>query len=206
MYDTNTLKVKKRYDRASFIRDSVDYPMEKLYYKRWRKKLLSHLKCDVLEIGIGTGKNLEFYGNKANVTGIDISKGMLSRARINAKGLGREFNLLIADAQNLMFADNSFDFVIGFLVLCSIPDPVRALKEMARVVKPGGKIILVEHVLSKSMFIALIENMFNPFPKYLFGFEINRDTRRNIEKAGLKMIEDKNLALFDVFRLFVAGK
>ena len=100
------------------------------------------------------------------------------------------------------FEDNSFDYVIATFVFCSVPDPVKGLEEIRRVLKPEGRIILIEHVLSNYKTIAVFEHLHNPITKTFFGFNVNRDTKNNILKAGIKIEEDKELALFDVFRKF----
>ena len=110
------------------------------------------------------------------------------------------------DAQNLKFKDNSFDYIICTFVLCSVPDPVKTLKEMKRVVKPNGKILMIEHMLSKNKLIAFYEHIHNPITRFLFGFNVNRKTDENVEKAGLKIRKMQNMALFDVFRKIEAGK
>lgn len=204
--EKQTKSVKKKYDRISFLYDLLDYPCRLLFFKSWRKKYLSGLKGNILEIGVGTGKNLPYYDYKnARVTGIDISEGMLKKAKKRAKGNSR-IKLRLMDAQNLEFKKDSFDVIVTTFVLCSIPDPVKSLKEMKRVLKPNGRILMIEHVLSKNKILAFFEHIHNPITKFLFGFNVNRNTKQNIKKSGLRIIKDKNLALKDVFRLFIAKK
>ena len=110
------------------------------------------------------------------------------------------------DAENLNFTDSEFDYVVATFALCSVPDPVRTVKEMKRVLKPNGRIILIEHVLSKNKLIALLERLHNPLTSGLLGFNVDRDTKSNIEKAGVRVERDENLALLDVFRKFTCPK
>ena len=131
---------------------------------------------------------------------------MMEKAQIKARDLDINITFHNMDAQNLNFKDNSFDVVIDTFVLCSVPDPVKALKEMKRVLKKDGKIIIIEHILSKHKIIALWQHLHNPITKRLLGFNVNRDTKANIEKAGLKIINDEKLALFDIFRKFTCTK
>ena len=110
------------------------------------------------------------------------------------------------NAEYLDFENDHFDYVVTSCVFCSVPDPVKGLMEIRRVLKPSGKLIMMEHVLSEHVLIALIEHMNNPISKLLTGVNINRNTCQNVIDAGMKISDEKNLALFDVFKLFVAEK
>lgn len=173
--------------------------MEHFLYGKWREEALSGLSGKVLEVGVGTGRNLKYYPASCSVIGIDISAGMLEKARKKARGT-KNVTLLIMDAEYLEFPDNSFDYVVTTFVLCSIPDPVKALKEMRRVLKPSGELIALEHMLSSNPLIAHIENLINPITFFLIGVNVNRNTVKNIEKAGFIIEEAKNLAFQDVFK------
>jgi ubiquinone/menaquinone biosynthesis C-methylase UbiE len=102
----------------------------------------------VLEVGIGTGVNLPFYPPAAVVHGVDLSKPMLERALARAHRLGRQLSVETMDAERLPFPDQSFDTVVSTLTLCTMPDPLRLLREMARVCRPDGRVLLLEHGLS----------------------------------------------------------
>jgi len=202
-----TFKIQKKYNRNAIVYDLIEFPVEKVLYSKWRKKYFSNLIGKVLDVGIGTGKNIDYYNNEAEVTGIDFSKKMLEKAKRKFKKSGRKnISLKLMDVENLKFRDNSFDYVITSSVFCSVPNPIEGLKEIKRVLKPNGKLIMVEHVLSKNKIIAFFENLFNPMVKFLTGVNINRNTRQNIEKSGMVVKKEKNLALIDIFRLFVAKK
>ena len=110
------------------------------------------------------------------------------------------------DAENLKFKDNSFDYVVTTCVFCSVPDPIKGLEEIRRVLKPTGKLIMIEHVLSKNPVISLIEQVNNPITNLFMGVNINRDTEQNIIHAGMRITDNRNLALIDVFKLFIARK
>jgi|SRR3989344_353170 len=202
-----TEKTMGKYNRFSYIYDLFESPMENSVFKKWRADLINPLRGNILEVGVGTGKNLSYYNKEAKITGIDLSPGMLSKAKERLKLLRRRnISLIEMDAQNLKFKDNSFDYIICTFVLCSVPDPVKTLKEMKRVVKPNGKILMIEHMLSKNKLIAFYEHIHNPITRFLFGFNVNRKTDENVEKAGLKIRKMQNMALFDVFRKIEAGK
>ncbi len=193
------MSVVAKYNRLSAVYDLMEWPVEFLFYKKWRKEALSGLKGMVLEVGVGTGKNLKYYPKGCSVIGIDISEGMLEKARKRAEGLNN-VTLLLMDAEHLEFPDNSFDYVITTFVLCSIPDPAKALKEMHRVLKPDGEMINIEHMRSSTRWIASYEDFINPISVDLTGVNVNRKTVENIGKAGFTIKDVKNLAFKDVFR------
>ncbi len=199
--------IKKKYDRNAALYDFLEYPAEKLLFSKWRKKYFSMPAGNILDVGVGTGKDIDYYSDQAEVIGIDFSERMLKKAIRKLKKSGRKnVTLMKMDVEDLKFEENSFDTIITSVVFCSVPDPVKGLLEIKRVLKPTGRLVMVEHVLSKNKAIAFIENLFNPITRAITGVNINRNTRENIERAGMIVIEEKNLALIDVFRLFVAKK
>ena len=193
------MSVAEKYNRMSAVYDLMESPMESFFYSKWRKEALSGLRGMVLEVGVGTGKNLKYYPEDCSVIGIDNSEGMLEKAREKAEGM-KNVTLLLMDAEHLEFPDNSFDYVIMTFVLCSIPDPVKALKEMRRVLKPDGEMINIEHMRSSIRWIAASEDFINRFSVDLAGFNVNRKTVENVGKAGFTIKDVKNLAFRDVFR------
>ena len=197
--------VEKKYNRFSVVYDALEWPVEKLLFGKWRKKVISAAKGNILEVGVGTGKNLPYYSKNAKVTGIDISKGMLAKAIKKSKNLKINCSLLLMNAENTKFSNNSFDTVLCTFILCSVPNPVKTLKEMRRVCKLNGRIIMIEHVLSKNRLIALWQRIHNPITRWLVGVNISRDTAENIRKAGLKIVKEENLAVKDVFKFFVCS-
>ena len=203
----NELPTLNKYNRLARVYDLFHKPVEKIWFGKWRKKYLAPLTGKILEVGIGTGKNIDYYNKNAEVIGIDFSEKMLEKAKerlINSNK--KNITLKQMDAENLKFKDNSFDYVVTTFVFCSIPNPVKALTEINRVLKPNGKLIMIEHVLSKNKIISLIERIHNPLTKFFMGVNINRDTKQNIIDLGMIIAKDENLALFDVFRLFVVKK
>jgi demethylmenaquinone methyltransferase/2-methoxy-6-polyprenyl-1,4-benzoquinol methylase len=194
------MSVLSKYDRISPIYDLMEAPVELFLFRKWRRAVLSDLHGSVLEVGTGTGKNLEYYPKDCKVTAIDISPKMLEHAKKRMAGMDN-ISLLVMDAEKLAFADNSFDYVITTFVLCSIPNPVAALREMRRVCKPDGLVINLEHMRSSNRMLTFLENVLNPISVFFMGVNLNRKTVENIKKAGFSVVEEKHLALRDVFRL-----
>ncbi|MRG77954.1 MAG: methyltransferase domain-containing protein [ANME-2 cluster archaeon] len=194
------MSVLSKYDRISPIYDLMEAPVELFLFRKWRRAVLSDLHGSVLEVGTGTGKNLEYYPKDCKVTAIDISPKMLEHAKKRMAGMDN-ISLQVMDAELLAFADNSFDYVITTFVLCSIPNPVAALREMRRVCKPDGLVINLEHMRSSNRMLTFLENVLNPISVFFMGVNLNRKTVENIKKAGLSVVEEKHLALRDVFRL-----
>ncbi|HHV23174.1 MAG: class I SAM-dependent methyltransferase [Methanosarcina sp.] len=192
-----------KYNQIAPIYELIDLPLELLFFRKWRKEALSSLSGKILEVGIGTGRNLKYYPAGCRVIGIDKSEGMLQRAREKVKGR-KNVTLYPMDAEHLDFPDNSFDYVVTTFVLCTIPDPVKALKEMRRVLKPSGELVAVEHVHSSNPFIARIEDLINPVLFFLLGDHTTRHTVKNIEEAGFTIKNTKKLAFRDVFRKILA--
>lgn len=189
----NTDKIRKRYDRVSKVYDLLEQPMEVMSLKRWRLEVTKDLKGKVLEVGVGTGKNIPYYPDNLDITAIDFSDKMLSKAREKAKKYNKKVELIQMDAQIMDFADNTFDMVFTTCVFCSVPDPVKGLKEIRRVCKPDGKIIMIEHVRSDGKVLGVVMDIFNPLTVNLYGANINRRTVENVEKAGFFKVEVINL-------------
>ncbi|HYE84490.1 MAG TPA: class I SAM-dependent methyltransferase [Clostridia bacterium] len=186
-------KTMRRYDRVSAIYDIFEAPMEMVALKQWRKGLMDELYGNVLEVGVGTGKNIEYYPKGIDITGIDFSQGMLKRARQRAEKLGKKVELLQMDAQSMDFSDNTFDTVFTTCVFCSVPDPVIGLKEIRRVCKESGRIILIEHVRSEKKLLGLLMDVLNPVVVNLYGANINRRTVENVRNAGFADIHVTDL-------------
>jgi len=202
-----TIKIKEKYNHIARFYDLHSILAEKIWFTKWRNQFILPLKGKILEVGIGTGKNIWYYNKEAEVVGIDFSENMLQITKEKLIKSGkRNIALKQMDVENLKFKDNSFDYVVTTCVFCSVPNPIKGLEEIRRVLKPTGKLIMIEHVLSKNPVIALIENVLNPITKLFMGANINRNTRQNIIQTGMKITEDKNLALLDVFKLFIARK
>lgn len=194
----HTETIRTRYDRTAKWYDF----MEHMFSPELRRKVLAPARGEALEVGVGTGKNLLHYPPGCRVTGIDFSAGMLARAQAKAAQAPVPVTLLQMDAQEMSFADASFDTVVATCVFCSVPDPIKGLHEVRRVCRPGGQIILLEHIRSDHPLLGRIMDWLNPFSLYLVGSNINRRTVENVERAGLiiEHIDDVNLPIVKLIK------
>lgn len=197
MTTDQTRVTQQRYDRQVSLYDLKELPMELFGFKKWRKHLWESIKPGrVLEIGIGTGKNLPFHPDGARVVAIDISPRMLERASLKVQREGRDVDLVLADAQNLPFRDGTFDAAAATFVFCSVPDAVRGLTEANRVVKPSsGRVELLEHVRSGWAVAGWVMDRLNPMVVRMMGANINRDTVGNVSQAGIQIDQVESRAL-----------
>lgn len=162
-------------------------------FGRWRATLWERVHGPrVLELGVGTGKNFAYYPPEARVTGIDLSPRMLERARERAAD-AVAVDLQVADAQALPFPDASFDTVVATFVFCSVPDPLQGLREAYRVLVPGGKLVLLEHVLSRRPVLRVLMRAGNPIVVRMMGANINRETVGNVDRAGFHLTRVEEL-------------
>lgn len=170
------------------IYDGAMRPVEKLFMRELRRRLVGTARGRVLEIGIGTGANLPYYPAETELTGIDPNEGFLERARQRAHALGRPVTLLAAHAETLPFADRSFDTVVATLVFCTVTDPLQALSEVHRVLKPHGQFKLIEHVRMPNPLGARIQDLVTPLWKHIAsGCHLNRDTLSLVQSNGFQV-------------------
>ncbi len=186
---SETRMTRRRYDRIAPVYDLAEWMME-LWVRRWRRDMWSRLGdgC-VLELGVGTGKSFRYHPASREIVAVDLSERMLRRAQRRSTRLNRSVWLAVADAQELPFADASFDVVAATFLFCSVPDPVRGLTEARRVLRPGGRLLLLEHVLSNRPPLRQLMRWLDPIPYHLWGAHIDRDTADNVSQAGFVDIE-----------------
>lgn len=204
--DRATERARRAYDRASRWYDIEEWLPERLAFRKWRRQLWDMVPDGrVLEVGVGTGKNLRYYREGHSVTAIDFSPKMIERARKIASQWGIKADLLLMDAQALEFGDSTFDSAVSTFVFCSVPDPVQGLREVSRILRPGGHAYLLEHVLSGKQPMRWVMQWLNGLVSTIGGANINRDTVANVEAAGLTVVEVRNL-WSDVVKLIVVEK
>jgi len=187
------------YDKFARRYDSFFAPLERLGLERSRQEALSLLPVDarILELGCGTGANFQFYPTSRSAISTEFSIEMIKTARSKATT-----NILVnADAQFLPFGKSEFDAAFATLVFCSIPDPALAFNEIKRVVKPGGKVILLEHVRPNGV-LGYIFDALNVCTRSLFEDHFNRRTAQIAASCGIEGIEVKS-KLFGIVNLIV---
>ncbi|HSP10083.1 MAG TPA: class I SAM-dependent methyltransferase [Candidatus Dormibacteraeota bacterium] len=153
-----------------------------------RKKVGESVRGKVLDIGFGTGLSLPHYPPTVEVTGIDASLPMLQFARAESGKSGRSALLVEMDAEHLAFADRTFDSVAFNLCLCTIGDPLRAVREAIRVAKPGAPMVFLEHVRSNLLPVAAVQEVFSPLLVALQADHFNRNTAQTVRRAGVEIV------------------
>ena len=181
--------VARVYDRIAPLYDWFEAPMDRFGGRERRARVVGDAHGKVLEVGVGTGRNLSLYPPDARVTAVDVSERMLEEASKRAGEAAQPVELEWADAEALPFADGTFDAVTATCVFCSVEDPVQGLREVRRVVKSGGEVRLLEHVRPRNPALGKVFDWLSPLTRRLFGPEINRRTEENVEQAGLEIVE-----------------
>ena len=195
---------RRKWDTAS---KGYDFINSRGPHKRWaayKRTFYAPMRGRVLFLAVGTGLDLQFFPPGQDATGLDISPGMLEKARPRAREYDGKIELLEMDAQEMAFAGDTFDQVFTSCTFCSVPDPVQGLREIRRVLKPGGELRMFEHTRSRWFPFNLMLHVMNPVSRRL-GPELIRDTVGNVEKAGFALREVRNLYL-DVVKTIVAVK
>ncbi|MCP2255837.1 Methyltransferase domain-containing protein [Prauserella aidingensis] len=160
----STARIRQDYDAYAARYDRETSVYERTMLGDGRGWACSQARGDVLEVAIGTGRNLPFYPRSARLSGIELSPAMLARARARAGDLGRDVQLVEGDAQALPFRDAAFDTVVCTLGLSSIPDDRAAVVEMHRVLRRGGHVVLLGHVASPYRPLRTWQRLLERFP------------------------------------------
>jgi ubiquinone/menaquinone biosynthesis C-methylase UbiE len=161
---------------------------------------------DVLEVAVGTGLNLPEYPLDTRVTGIDLSPEMVELARRRISLSGHHMDLRTGDAQDLAFDDASFDVVVCTYSLCNIPDPALAIAEMRRVLRPGGRLILVDHVGSTSRLVYGLQKVIEPLSVRFDGDWLTRRPSVEVHRQGFDVVEQERHGFAGIVERLVALK
>jgi ubiquinone/menaquinone biosynthesis C-methylase UbiE len=191
------------YERVfAAVYDRLSARTEESFGAELKRKLLANVQGRVLEIGVGTGLSFPHYPPVEALVAVDPSEPMLQRARQRAAELGRKVTLVEAPAEGLPFEDDSFDTVVSLAVLCTVDDQARALSEIRRVLRPGGRLVFLEHVRSAEPKLASWQDRLErPWGWFAGGCHPNRRTLEAIGAAGFDVIELEREDLPDIPRL-----
>ena len=192
-YPTLTRKLSRKWDRHASTYDRMSEPMDNMLgFAQARARLFAGLRGTILEVGVGTGRNLPYYPQDARMIALDLSRGMLERAEHRARALSRHVVFVVGDVEDLPFEDGSLDAVVGSGVFCCVPDVARGFREIKRVLKPGGKIVLLEHIRPHGV-LGLLFDLLDPLVSRLMGSHINRRTLESMRAAGLVIEHEENM-------------
>lgn len=198
---SETRRVRSLYDKQASRYDRRVQLMEKLVFGDGREWVCSQASGDVLEVAVGTGRNLGLYPRGARLTGLDLSPAMLKVARERARELGVSVDLREGDAQTLEFPDASFDTVVCTLSLCTIPDDRKAVSEMRRVLRPGGRLLLLDHVRASSRLGRAVQRLLEPLAVKFGGDHLLRRPLEHVQAKGFVVERRERYKLGIVERL-----
>ncbi len=185
----------KQYNRIASVYDILDAIPERLLYRSWRRQLWDRVAAGkILEIGVGTGKNMQFYPPGVQVTAIDISSKMLEGAAARtASRPDISIELLVMDVSELSFDTALFDIVVGSFILMVVPDPPKALQEIKRVCKPGGQLLLLEFTRSDNPLVAFLQDLGTPLTRAIYHAYANRDIAMMVQSSGFKIVKTEEV-------------
>jgi len=193
----------KKWDKASSCFD-IGKKAEERRYGSYKRSLFSKARGKCLLVAVGTGADFKFLPEGLDIVAIDFSPEMLKKAEEKVPSYKGNLSLKEANVENLGFDDESFDTVITSCTFCSVPNPVDGLKELRRVLKDDGQILMFEHIRAGNFLLGTMMDIMNPIIN-LFGPNLNRTTGENLKKAGFKLTRDFNVYL-DMVKLYEAKK
>jgi ubiquinone/menaquinone biosynthesis C-methylase UbiE/predicted ester cyclase len=191
MPPSETERVRRIFDKQAPKYDKSMSRFERLLFAGNREWVCAQARGQVLDIAAGTARNLPYYPSDATLTGIELSPEMAALGRTRAEDLGRQFEMVVGDATALPFADQSFDTVVCTYGLCTIPDDAAAVREAKRVLRPGGRILLAEHVRSPNPIIRTIQRVLEPVAHRLGGDHLLREPLDHLAAEGFQVDEVK---------------
>ncbi len=192
-----------KWDRAADGIDKTAVGVERRYGK-YKRDLFAGARGRVILVAAGTGQDFASLPENLRVTAVDFSRAMLEKAGPRAARYKGELNLARMDVQRLAFRDGTFDTVITSCTFCSVQNPVEGLRELNRVLKPDGRLLMFEHVRAGNPFLGILMDLMTPISR-LVGPDLNRRTGENVRKAGFEIVREFNVYL-DVVKIFEAIK
>ena len=182
-----TERVRRVYEKEAPRYDRQMRCFDRALFADGREWVCARAEGDVLEVAVGTGRNLGHYSEGVRLTGIEFSPAMLDIARARAARLGVAVDLRVGDAQALDFPDASFDTVVCTLALCMIPDDRAAVAEMKRVLRPGGRLLLLEHVRSPVAAVRLVQRVLDPLAVRFEADHLLREPLEHLQAEGMEI-------------------
>ena len=186
-----TDRIRKIFDKQAPKYDRSMARFERFLFAGTREWACSRAQGDVLEIAAGTARNLDHYPADLKLTAVELSPEMAELGRQKAAQLGREIDMRVGDAESLDFADESFDTVVCTYGLCTIPDDRAAVREAKRVLRPGGRILLAEHVRSPNRLVRTIQRLIDPLAHRFGGDHLLREPLEPLAEEGFEVEEVK---------------
>ena len=177
---------RQKWDRVARSYDLMNGYGQELRWAPFKRRLFDRMRGRIIFASIGTGQDIQFFPPGRDITGIDISPGMLERARPRAAAYPGRLELRQIDLHDLDYPDGSFDQAFTACTFCSVPRPVEGLRMLRRVLKPGGELCMFEHTGSRYFPFNLMLNLMTPLSRR-FGPEMNRDTVANVARAGFEV-------------------
>jgi SAM-dependent methyltransferase len=199
------MALKRKYRRIARWYDTLDASFERRRYQPIRPALFAGLHGRILDAGAGTGCNLPFHPRDALVIGVDLSEAMLGRAAARRDALGLTTPLAVMDIRQAALPDACFDSVVATFLFCVLApeDQAPALRELKRVVRPGGEIRLLEYVYSADPLRRLVQKLWSPWVRFAYGAGFDRETARRVPEAGLELRAER-LVFLDMIKLIIA--
>ena len=196
-----------RYQRIARLYDLLDLPFEHKRYQPLRGPMFEGLSGRLLDAGVGTGRNIPFYPEGAEMTGIDLSPAMLVRAERRRAQVGRAVDLVEMNALQCAFPDNTFDGIVSTFMFCVLDYDLQrpALEELGRILKPGAELRLLEYSYSADPKRRFIMSLWAPWVHFAYGARFDRNTHEHVGPAGLELVEER-FVLMDVIRMITARK
>ena len=196
-----TAKAVRVWDKAAPRYDRDIEFWERVQFGGGREWIGARVKGRVLEVAVGTGRNFDFYPRAVDITGVDLSPDMLDFARRHATDLDLEVDLRVAAAEALPFDNDSFDTAVCTLSLCAIPDPAASIAEMKRVLRPGGQLLLLDHIGSSWWPIWAVQRLIEQLTIRTAGEHMTRRQLPLVEDAGFDIVETQRLKAGTVERI-----
>jgi ubiquinone/menaquinone biosynthesis C-methylase UbiE len=183
----------ERYQRIAWAYDLLDLPFEYGRYRRIRPMLFQGLSGRLLDAGVGTGRNFSFYPPGSEVVGIDLSPAMLARAERRRSTAAAPVALRQMDVTRLDFPDGSFDAAVATFLFCTLPEElqVAGMRELGRVVKPGGIIRCLEYTRPSGGLRRAMTRLWEPWVYWAYGAGFDRQTEKHAPEAGLHLFESR---------------